>query len=131
MTTAIPKEREDILVKRSFAHVATLGPRGEPQSSPVWIDWDGQYVKFSQTSDRQKLHNLKRDERIAMSVHDPDDPYKYVEIRGRVERVEPDKGRKFINKLAKKYLDKEEYPWSEPGEERVVLYVRPERTTKQ
>jgi PPOX class probable F420-dependent enzyme len=126
----IPQDREDILTKRAFAHVATIGPNGEPQSTPVWIDWDGQYVKFSQTTARQKYRNLKRDPRIALSVHDPDEPYRYVEVRGKIVQIEEDKDNAFINKLAKKYIGQDVYPWGQPGEERLVLYVEPQHTTK-
>ncbi|GAA0510233.1 putative pyridoxamine 5'-phosphate oxidase [Saccharopolyspora subtropica] len=129
--SVIPQEREDILTKRSFGHVATIGPHGEPQSSPVWIDWDGRYLKFSQTKARQKYRNLRREPRIAISVHDPDQPYRYVEVRGRVTRIEDDPDNAFINKMAKKYLDEDVYPWTQPGEERVVVYVEPEHTTTQ
>ncbi|MGW3470221.1 PPOX class F420-dependent oxidoreductase [Saccharopolyspora sp. NPDC000995] len=129
--SAIPQDREDILNKRAFGHVATIGPHGEPQSNPVWIDWDGQYLKFSQTKARQKYRNLKREPRISVSVHDPDEPYRYVEVRGKVAKIEDDPGNTFINKMAKKYLDENEYPWSQPGEQRVVVYVEPEHSTKQ
>ena len=125
----VPQDREDILTKRSFAHIATIGPNGEPHSSPVWIDWDGQYLKFSQTTSRQKVRNLKRDPRIAVSVHDPDQPYRYLEVRGKVARIEDDPDKAFINKMAKKYIDEDVYPWSQPGEQRVVVYVEPEHTT--
>lgn len=127
----IPQERADILTKRSFGHVATIGPNGEPQSTPVWVDWDGEHLKFSQTTTRQKVHNLRRDARVAVSIEDPDQPYRYVEIRGTVDRIEPDEDKSFIDKLAKKYLDKDHYPWSSPDEQRLILYVRPEHTTAQ
>lgn len=127
----IPEDRADILNKRTFGHVATIGPQGEPQSSPVWIDWDGGYLKFSQTKTRQKYRNLRRDPHISISAHDPEQPYRYLEIRGTIERIEDDTSNGFVNKMAKKYLDEDEYPWSQPGDERVVVYVRPEHTTKQ
>lgn len=127
----IPAERADILTKRSFGHVATLGPQGEPQSNPVWIDWDGRVLKISQTTTRQKYHNLKRDSRVAVSVHDPDNPYRYLELRGSVDEIEADRDNAFINKLAQKYIDNDVYPWSEPGEERVVISIRPDHTTMQ
>jgi PPOX class probable F420-dependent enzyme len=126
----IPTDLEDILLKRSFAHVATLGPNGEPQSTPVWIDWDGTHLKFSQTKSRQKVRNLKRDPRIAVSVHDPDQPYRYLEVRGRVVGFEDDPNNEFINRMAKKYLDVDEYPYHQPGDERIVALVEPEHTTQ-
>ncbi|MDA3624850.1 PPOX class F420-dependent oxidoreductase [Saccharopolyspora oryzae] len=129
--SVIPQDRADILGKQAFGHVATIGPHGEPQSSPVWIDWDGQYLKFSQTKTRQKYRNLKREPRISISVHDPDHPYRYVEVRGRVAKIEDDQDNRFINKMAKKYLDEDEYPWPQPGDERVIVYVEPEHSTKQ
>ncbi|PRX96102.1 PPOX class F420-dependent oxidoreductase [Allonocardiopsis opalescens] len=129
--SVIPSEREDILHKLAFAHIATIGPNGEPQSSPVWFEWDGTFVKFSQTSTRQKFRNLERDPRIALSVHDPDNPYRYLEIRGRVERFDRDHGDAFINAMAKKYLGEDVYPWAQPGDERHVVVVRPEHTTQQ
>lgn len=127
----IPAEREEILTKRAFGHVATLGPGGEPQSNPVWIDWDGEHLMFSQTTSRQKVQNLKRDARVAVSMVDPDQPYSYLEIRGRVEKLDNDPDYAFINKMAKKYLDADEYPYLQPGEERIVVKVRPEHTTMQ
>lgn len=129
--SAVPEDREDILTKPSFGHVATIGPAGEPQSNPVWIDWDGEHLKFSQTTQRQKVHNVMRNPRVAVSVHDPDDPYRYVEVRGRVERVDDDADYTFINKMAKKYLGEDRYPWLQAGEHRVVVHIRPEHTTKQ
>ncbi|MFD2081198.1 hypothetical protein SAMN05421678_104116 [Actinopolymorpha cephalotaxi] len=129
--SAVPAERVGILTKRSFGHVATIGPHGEPQSSPVWIDWDGEFLLFSQTDQRQKFRNVRRDGRIAVSVTDPDEPHQYLEIRGRVDRVEEDGDHAFINKMAKKYLGVDEYPWNQPGDHRVIVYVRPEHTSMQ
>ncbi len=126
----IPEEYEDLLHTTALIHVATLGPDGEPQSNPVWFDWDGEHVKFSQTTARQKYRNVERDPRIALSMVDPENPYRYLEIRGRVERVEEDPNLDFINAMAKKYLGMDEYPYHQPGDERVILYVKPEHTTQ-
>ncbi|CAN5550918.1 MAG: PPOX class F420-dependent oxidoreductase [Rubrobacteraceae bacterium] len=125
----IPDELEDILESTALAHIATVGPKGEPQSNPVWFGWDGEYVKFSQTKTRQKYKNVGREPRIALSVLDPANPYRYLEVRGEVEKIEDDPGNAFINEMAKKYMDKDEYPFHQPGDERVVLFVRPDRTT--
>ncbi|MCP3014835.1 PPOX class F420-dependent oxidoreductase [Nocardiopsis dassonvillei] len=123
---AFSEKQQAVLRKPAFGHVATLGPDGSPQSSPVWIDWDGEFLRFSQTTTRQKLQNLRRDGRIAVSATDPDDPYMYVEVRGVVDRVEEDPDKAFINEMAQKYLGTP-YPWDNPDEERVIVYVRPER----
>jgi PPOX class probable F420-dependent enzyme len=126
----IPVGYEDLLESTALAHVATLGPHGEPQSNPVWFDWDGEHVKFSQTKARQKYRNLQRDPRIALSIVDPENPYRYLEIRGEVTRVEEDPNIDFISSMAKKYLGLDRYPYHQPGDERVVVFVRPEHTNQ-
>jgi PPOX class probable F420-dependent enzyme len=127
----IPKSHEDLLTSTALAHVATLGPNGEPQNNPVWFGWDGEYVKFSQTKTRQKYKNLNRDPRLALSIVDPENPLRYLEIRGVVDRIEEDPDLDFINSMSKKYLGKDKYPNHRPGDERVVVFVRPEHTTKK
>ncbi len=125
----IPDTHRDVLGKKGFAHVATIGPSGEPHSSPVWYDWDGEHLLFSQTKTRQKYRNLQRDPRLAVSITDPDNPYRYLEIRGTLDGVEEDEGNAFINAMAKKYIDEDVYPWHQPGDERIVLKILPSHTT--
>ncbi len=125
----IPDTHRDLLDKKGFAHVATIGPSGEPHSSPVWFDWDGEHLLFSQTKTRQKYRNLQRDPRVAISITDPDNPYRYLEIRGTLDGVDEDEGNAFINAMAKKYIDQDVYPWHQPGDERIVLRVLPNHTT--
>lgn len=127
----IPDSHVDLLDwdTAAFAHVATIGPRGEPQNNPVWFDWDGTHVKFSQTTARQKYRNLQRDERVALSILDPEDPYRYLEVRGELVAIEPDQDLDFINRMAHKYLGEERYPWHREGDERVVVKIRPLRCT--
>ncbi|MDA8290600.1 MAG: PPOX class F420-dependent oxidoreductase [Actinomycetota bacterium] len=127
---AVPETHADILTKKGFAHVATVGPDGRPQSSPVWYDWDGTHVLFSQTTGRQKYKNLRSGGHVALSITDPDNPYRYIEIRGPVEFVD-DPGDAFINKMAKKYLNEDVYPWPQPGDVRVVGRVTPVHATTQ
>jgi len=128
--TTIPESHSDILETTALAHIATIGPHGEPQNNPVWFDWDGTHLLFSQTKGRQKYHNLERDPRVAISIVDPQNPYRYLEIRGRLVRVDEDPNLDFINRMAKKYMGKDKYPWHQPGDERVVMVVEPEHTTK-
>src|SRR5687767_1866019 len=125
----IPNSHVDILDKKGFAHLATLGPDGEPQASPVWYDWDGEQILVSQTTTRQKYRNVQKDPRVAVSITDPDNPYRYLEVRGEVVSIEKDEGNAFINKMAKKYIDKDEYPWNRPGDERVVVTIVPKHTS--
>lgn len=132
MTTngQIPEGYRDLLETNALIHVATIGPDGEPQSNPVWFDWDGENIKFSQTKTRQKYKNVDRDPRIAVSLVDPENPYRYLEVRGEVTEIEEDPNNDFINAMAKKYLDMDEYPYHQPGDERIILYVKPEHTTQ-
>jgi PPOX class probable F420-dependent enzyme len=125
----IPESHRDILEKKGFAHIATTGPQGEPQSSPVWYGWDGAHLKFSNTKGRQKYRNLLRNPHVSASITDPDDPYRYVEIRG-VAEIEDDPDRAFIDEMSRKYMGRD-YPWNRPGEERVVVKIRPEHATTQ
>jgi PPOX class probable F420-dependent enzyme len=113
-----------------LAHTATIGPHGEPQNNPVWFGWDGEHVMFSQTKTRQKYRNLQRDPRVTFSLVDPDNPYRYLEIRGEMVRVEEDPNLDFINSMATKYLGLDKYPYHQPGDERIVVFVRPEHTTQ-
>ena len=129
-TGVIPESHADILDQKVLAHVATIGPKGEPQNNPVWFDHQDGYIRFSQTTTRQKVRNLQRDPRVAISIVDENNPYRYLEIRGTVERIDPDPDKAFINSMAKKYHDQDVYGGSPPGEVRVVVVVRPERTTK-
>jgi PPOX class probable F420-dependent enzyme len=126
----IPEQYHDLLASTALAHIATIGPNGEPQVTPVWFGWDGEHVRFSQTTTRQKLRNLRREPRIALSIVDPTNPLRYLEIRGRVVAVEPDPELAFINRMAQKYLGRERYPWHRPGDERVVVVVEPQHTTQ-
>lgn len=129
--STIPPRELNILQSTGFAHIATMGPAHEPQCNPVWFDWDGTYVRISQTKTRQKYRNIQRDPRVAVSIIDPANPYHYLEIRGKVVRIEDDPDKKFIDALAKKYLGVDNYPYNQPGDERVILYIQPEHTTSQ
>ena len=125
----IPESHRDILDKKGFAHIATIGPHGEPESTPVWYGWDGETLAFSNTKGRQKYKNLVRNPRASASITDPDNPYRYLEIRGDVI-IEEDPDYHYINQMSHKYLGKD-YPWLQPGEERVVIKIRPVHATHQ
>ena len=107
-----------------------MGPDDEIQSSPVWGGWDGEHFMFSLTRGRQKYENLVRNPTIAVSATDPDNPYRYLEIRGTVVRVDDDSSNAFIDSMAKKYMGVDEYPMHQPGDHRVVMVVMPTHTTK-
>ncbi|HEV2755184.1 MAG TPA: PPOX class F420-dependent oxidoreductase [Actinomycetota bacterium] len=127
---AIPDELRDILDKKGIAHVATVTPEGNPRTSPMWFEWDGERVLLSHTKARAKSRDVAANPRIALSITDPDDPYRYIEIRGRVE-VEDDPEKTLIDRLAKKYMGQDKYPWDGPGDHRVIFKVTPERVAPQ
>lgn len=123
----IPDTLKDLLESKAMANVATIGPKGEPQVNPVWFDWDGEHLLFSNTKGRQKYKNLLRNPQVAVSIMDPANPYRYLELRGKVLRIDDDPDFKFIDAMAKKYLGEDKYPWKQPGEERVTIVIQPER----
>ncbi len=126
----VPASHQDLLESNALAHIATIGPDGEPQSTPIWFSWDGQYLRFGHTTARQKYRNLKRDPRVAISIVDQTDPYRYIELRGTVKSIENDEGYAFINSLAKKYMGLDVNPFISPSEQYVVITIEPEHSTK-
>jgi PPOX class probable F420-dependent enzyme len=124
----IPDNLVDILEAKSFANVATIGPDGEPQNNPVWFSWDGKTVNFSQTPDKQKVKNIGRDKRVALSILDPNDPYRYIEIRGEVAAIDPDPDYAFIHHLSNRYMG-QDFPWLQEGEQRLIVRIKPLHTT--
>jgi PPOX class probable F420-dependent enzyme len=129
MSQVIPDKYRDLFSKRAFANLGTLMPDGRPQVTPVWIDLDGDFVVFNSAKGRQKDKNVRRDPRVALSIVDPDNPYRYLEIRGRVAEITEHGANEHIDKLAKKYLGVDKYPYGQPGEVRVMYKVQPEHTT--
>ncbi len=124
----IPATHVDILEKRCFASVATLRPDGRLSCNPVSIAWDGEKIRFSSREGTKKVRNLRADSRIALSVLDPDDPTRYLEIRG-VAEIAPDEDRSFVNQIAKKYMDRDVYPYDPPRARRVVVTVHAEQVS--
>lgn len=125
-TDVIPESHRDLLDKKGFAHLASIGPDGEPQSHPVWYDFQDGRLVISTTKDRQKYRNITREPRVSATITDPENPYRYLEIRGRVEDIEDDPDKAFIDELAQKYLDKDEYPNKVADAERVNIAIEPE-----
>jgi PPOX class probable F420-dependent enzyme len=122
----IPEEFRRVFEKRAFAHLATLNPDGSPQVTPVWVDLDGSHVRFNTARGRVKLRNIERDPRVALSAQDPEQPYRYVQVRGRVVETTERGADAHIDALARKYLGQDRYPWRQEGEVRVLCRVLPE-----
>ncbi|HMK31236.1 MAG TPA: PPOX class F420-dependent oxidoreductase [Terriglobales bacterium] len=125
MTQKILEKYGDLFRKRAFGSLGTLMPDGSPQVTPVWIDYDGTYVIFNSAKGRQKDRNVRRDPRVAIAVIDPENAYRYIEIRGRVVEITEEGADDHINKMAKKYLGKDIYPFRQPGEVRVIYKIEP------
>ena len=124
----IPESHADLLTtKPAFANVATLNADGSPQVTPVWIDFDGTHVLVNTAKGRVKAKNFAREPRVAISIADPANPYRYLGIQGRVVEMTEAGGDAHIDKMAKKYLNKESYPFRQPGEVRVIVKIAPEK----
>lgn len=121
----IPGSHLDLFKKKAFAHLVTLMPDGSPQTSPVWVDYDGQDIVINTAVGRQKDKNMQRDGRVALSITDPDNPYRYLEVRGHVAERTLEGADQHVNAMAKKYLGQDQYPYRQPGEVRVIYKIRP------
>jgi PPOX class probable F420-dependent enzyme len=125
----IPQEFKDLFTKVAFSHLATLMADGSPQVTPVWVDYDGANVRVNSAKGRVKDKNMRRDKRVALSIQDPDNPYRYLAVRGEVAEFTEDGADAHIDALAKKYLGKERYPFRSPGEVRVIYKIRPDKVS--
>ncbi|MGH7419174.1 MAG: PPOX class F420-dependent oxidoreductase [Candidatus Rokuibacteriota bacterium] len=125
--TTIPQSYRDLFDKKAFAHLATVGADGTPQVTPVWIDYDGSHIRFNTARGRVKTRNLERNPKVALSIQDPENPYRYVQVRGRVAEMTEKDADAHIDALTKKYLGQDRYPYRQPGEVRVTVKVAPEK----
>jgi PPOX class probable F420-dependent enzyme len=108
----IPERFHDLFEKRTFAHFATSMPDGTPQVTPVWVDYDTEtgHLLINTERRRRKEKNVQRDPKVGVSMVDPDDPYRFVSVRGAVVELDEEGADEHIDALAKRYFDVEEYP---------------------
>ena len=126
MMAIVPDKYLDLLQrKKAFAIISTVMPDGSPQVTPVWFDYTNGIVRVNTARGRVKARTLKTGARVALAIVDPDNPYRYVQIRGRVRRVTEDDAAQHIDSLAKKYLGKDKYPFRRPGEQRIMYEIEP------
>jgi PPOX class probable F420-dependent enzyme len=125
--STIPESYRNLFTKKAFAHLATVGRDSAPQVTPVWCDFDGTHVRINTARGRVKERNLQQNPRVALSVMDPDNPYRYLQIRGRVVEMTEQGADAHIDALAKKYLGQDRYPNRRPGEVRIMVKISPER----
>ena len=129
MASTIPANFLDLFQKKAFANLATLMPDGSPQVTPVWVDYDGSHVIVNSARGRQKDKNMQRDAKVALSILDPDNPYRYLEVRGTVAEITEKGADEHIDKMAKKYMGKDKYPFRNDKEVRVIYKIAPTKTT--
>jgi PPOX class probable F420-dependent enzyme len=122
----IPDAYLDLLNKKvAFANVATVMKDGSPQVTPVWFDYTGGKIRINTARGRVKARTLKQGTSVAMAIMDPDNPYRYIQIRGRVISVSENGANAHIDSLTKKYLGKDKYPYMQPGDVRVMYEIEP------
>jgi len=123
-TTTLPESHADLLEGATFAHLATVRPDGSPQSSVMWFAWDGSRVRMTHTKTRQKFANLEKEPRVALSIVDPSDPYRFIEVRGLVESIEDDdETASFYKSLQQRYGMDYAVP---DAPVRVIMTIKPE-----
>jgi len=111
--------------KKAFANLATLMPDGSPQVTPVWFDRKDGKFRINTAKGRVKARNMKEGSPVALSIMDPDNAYRYVQVRGQVSRVTEEGADAHIDSLAKKYLGQDKYPFRQAGEQRVTYEITP------
>jgi len=120
-----PESHQDLLEKPTFAHLATIRPDGSPQSSVMWFDWDGERIRMTHTKTRQKFRNLADEPRVALSIVDPEDDYRFLEVRGVVESVVDDDAQaSFYQSLQQRYGNV--YPIGD-ADVRIIFTIRPDK----
>lgn len=127
MAASIPDNYKDLFNKKAFAHLGTAMPDGSPQVTPVWCDFDGTHIRINSAKGRLKDKNMRRNKRVALAIMDPDNPYRYLAVRGAVDEITEQGADAHIDSLAKKYLGQDKYPFRRPGEVRVIYKIRPDR----
>ncbi len=127
MPVTLTEAQEKLFTEgQNFIFLATLMKDGSPQVTPVWVDLEGDRILVNSEQKRVKTRNMRRDPRVALSVQEPGNPYRYLEVRGRVTEITTDGAAAHIDKLAKKYLGQDRYPFNQPGDVRVIIKITPE-----
>jgi len=126
MSARIDGRAQELLTARNFCNVATIRADGSVHGVPVWVDVQEGMPVLNTAEGRAWVRNLERDPRVTLTVQNMENPYEYLEVRGRVAERTHDGADAHIDALAKKYLDKDEYPFRQPGEQRVIIRVEPD-----
>ncbi len=121
----IPEKLADIFERAAFAHLATSMSDGSPQVSPVWVELDGSHLVINSAVGRVKDRNMRANPKVALSILDPDNPYRGLTIRGRVVEITTDGAEEHVDRMAQKYINQPRYPYRAPGEVRVLYRIEP------
>jgi PPOX class probable F420-dependent enzyme len=123
----LTEEQKELFEQTNIGHLATINEDGTPQVTPVWVDVEGDQILINTAEGRNKVKNIRRDPRVSVEVVDQQDPYKTVSVQGRVVEMRKQGADQHIDSLAKKYLGQDKYPFRQPGEERIILKIEPEK----
>jgi PPOX class probable F420-dependent enzyme len=124
--TDIPEKFRDLMTKKAFANVATVMSDGSPQVTPVWFDYTNGKIRVNTAKGRVKARTMTQGAKVALAIMDPDNAYRYLQVRGTVGRVTEDGADQHIDSLAQKYLGKATYPFRQAGEQRIMIEITPE-----
>jgi PPOX class probable F420-dependent enzyme len=127
MPATLDPRSAQLLEAKNFCNVATFSPDGTIHATPVWVDVQQGLPTLNTAEGRKWPRNLERDPRVTLTVQNHENPYEYVEIRGRVAQRTHDGADEHIDALARKYLGQDTYPGRRSGERRVIIRVEPER----
>ena len=126
---AIPDGFMDLITtKKALANIATVMSDGSPQVTPVWFDYKDGKLRVNTAKGRVKARTMTEGAKVALSIVDPDNDYRYIQVRGTVTKVTEEGADAHIDALAKKYLGQDKYPFAQPGEVRVMFEIEPTST---
>jgi len=124
----VPEDHRDLLERPLVVSLATVRPDGGPQVNPMWFEWDGSVIRFTHTNERQKFYNIEAEPRVAIAIQDPDNPYRYLEVRGVVSDITGDPQGEFYRHLALRY-DRDRGTPPRDAAHRVIVSVTIEHAT--
>jgi PPOX class probable F420-dependent enzyme len=124
-TETLTEDQRAFLEEPFYGAVTTLRADGSPHTTVVWVDVDDEGVSFNTAAGRAKVRHLERDPRLSLIVIDSQDPYRWLAVSGRAD-LATEGADEQIDKLAKKYVGRDRYPWRRPGEQRITVRIHPE-----
>lgn len=125
----IPSRFLDLFEQPAFGHLATVMADGTPQVTPVWVDFDGTHVIVNSVIGRVKDRNIRRFPHVALEIHDPHEPYRYLAVRGPVVEIKTEGADQHIDRMAHKYYGVARYPFHRASETRVMYFIEPKQVS--